>query len=533
MRRSLGLFFSSVALIATGCTVSSAPDAGTARWWEGRVFYEIFVRSFADSDGDGHGDLNGLRSRLDELNDGDPTTSADLGVEALWLMPVFATSSYHGYDVTDFQTIEPTYGTLADFDALLAAAHQRGLKVILDFVPNHTSSQHPWFQDSLAQGPRRDWYLWRPTDPGWRRSTDAAALWHPSATGYFYGYFTGGMPDLNWRNPEVETAMTDAMTFWLDRGVDGFRFDAVRYLVEAEATEDVADRPETHAVAKRLRQQLTARSKETLLVAEAWAGYTTVAEYFGQGDEYHLAFAFDVADALRASLKGARADELINCLARYEALGVDRSFDAPFLTNHDMVRVMRQLGGDSAAAHLAAATLLALPGTPFIYYGEELGMQGGAGADDREKRTPMRWDATAPTHGFTSRSATWNGLPQELDGVDVASGRADPASLWQRYRTSIALRTSTPALSLGTAVRPPFQASTDGVMTLVRAHGSSRVLFVANFGATPSGPFTVTVTGRPSVLDEEGLVGAPSSDGVTLSVPGLAARGFALLNLGD
>lgn len=520
-------------MIATGCTVASAPDAGAQGWWKDRVFYEVFVRSFADSDGDGHGDLNGLTSKLDYLNDADPSTSSDLGVGALWLMPVFAMSSYHGYDVTDFQAIEPTYGTLADFDALLAAAHQRGLKVILDFVPNHTSSQHPWFQDSLTLGPRRDWYVWRPTDPGWRRSTDAAALWHSSATGYFYGYFTGGMPDLNWRNPEVEAAMIEAMGFWLDRGVDGFRFDAVRYLVEAEATEDVADRPETHAVAKRLRQKLTARAPEALLVAEAWAGYTTVAEYFGQGDEYHLAFAFDVADALRASLKGARADELINCIARYESLGVDRGFDAPFLTNHDMARVMRQLGGDLSSARLAAATLLALPGTPFLYYGEELGMQGGAGNDDREKRTPMRWDAVAPSHGFTSRSATWNGLPQELDGVDVASERADPSSLWQRYRRSIALRQSTAALSSGTAVRPPFQATTDGVMALVRAQGASRVLFVANFGTAPSGPFTVTVAGAPSVLDEEGLVGAPSSDGVAITVPGLAARGFALLILGD
>ncbi len=523
--------WSSAALVLAGCPATGGTDAGVD-WWKDRVFYEVFVRSFADSNGDGTGDLQGLLAKLDYLNDGDPSTTSDLGVDALWLMPVFPASSYHGYDVTDYKAISFAYGSLTDFDQLLAAAHQRGMKVILDFTPNHTSTQHPWFQDSVAQGTHRDWYVWQPTDPGWQRSTDRAALWHSASSGYYYGYFTGGMPDLNWRNADVEAAMLDAMRFWLGRGVDGFRFDAVRYLVES-STGEVTDQPETHAVSKRIRAALEASHPGTLLLAEAWGNFTTVGAYWGGGDEYHLAFAFDLAQAMIASLTGARGDDVINCIARMESLGIDRAFDAPFLTNHDIARVMRQLGGDAAAARLAAATLLALPGTPFIYYGEELGMQGGGGADDQEKRTPMRWNGAKPTYGFTTASSTWDGLPEESAGVDVETQRADPQSLWQRYRKSISVRHSNPALSLGSTSRPRVQAANNGVMALLRSKDSSRVLFVANFGATASGAFTVTSTGSPVVLDQEGLAGDPTSDGATVTVPGLGPRGFAFISVGQ
>ncbi len=537
--RMLGMTVAAVlALGPTGCGGGGAPapslPPNTSGWWRDKVVYEVFVRSFADSDGDGTGDLKGLTAHLDDLNDGNPATTADLGVDALWLMPVFDSPSYHGYDVRDYRTIDAPYGTLADFDALVAAAHARGIKVILDMVLNHSSSQHAWFVNSQsgADAARRSWYVWSATDPGWPSPLLGAPPWRPAATGWFYAVFSPSMPDLNLGEPAVEAELTDVMRSWLARGVDGFRLDAVRYLF-ANGPDQQIDQPETHAFLRRVRANLQAQYPRALLVAEAWANTETVATYYGAGDEVQLAFSFDQADAIRAAIGGGTSSSLVNALARTEAAlaGKDRGFEAPFLSNHDQVREARALGGEPAALKLAAATLLALPGTPFLYYGEELGMQGGSGADDRNKRTPYRWDATTPGHGFTTGTPWFTAAPDEAPGVDLASARADPGSLWHVYRDLIALRHGRPALSTGDATRPVVTGGGAGAFALLRSTGGARVLFVANFGTAASGPFTVSAAGTPAALASSGLSGAPTAAGGQVAVPGLDARGWAFLSL--
>jgi glycosidase len=530
--RALALAAAALLLSCSGDAASKGAAPNAEGWWRDRVGYEVFVRSFADSNGDGIGDLAGLTARLDALNDGDPTTTSDLGVTLLWLMPVFPTPSYHGYDVTDYRAINPQYGTLSDFDAFLAAAHRRGVKVILDMVLNHSSSQHPWFQDSRS-GPtaaKRAWYSWRADDPGWLQPWGSGHVWHPSGGAYYYGIFWSEMPDLALENPAVEDELVGAMQFWLDRGVDGFRLDAIRHYVESP-TGDLSDQPGSHAFLRRIRARLEASHPNTLLVGEAWTSLETVATYWGTGDEVQAAFAFDEADALRAAATSGTAAPLVNVVARTEAAlaGKDRGFDAPFLTNHDQVRVMQQLGGDAGAARVAAAALFALPGTPFVYYGEEVGMQGGVGTDDRLKRTPMRWSSTPPGYGF-STVAGWTTAP-EASGVEVAAQQADPASLWNLYRRLIGLRQGRSALATGDAARPAVAGGGDGLFALVRQGPGGRVLALANFATTETGSFTVEVTGTPAVLEAEGLVGAPAAGATTLTVPGLAARGFAFLSL--
>ncbi len=515
------------ALVACG---SGGRTAG--EWWRDRVFYEIFVRSFADSDGDGVGDLRGLTARLDYLNDGDPATDTDLGVGAVWLMPVFPSPSYHGYDVTDYRGVNPQYGTLEDLDAFLEGAHRRGIKVILDMVLNHSSSAHPWFLDS-QQGdgaPKRDYYVWSPTNLGWRRPWDGALAWYPLGSAWYWGLFSAAMPDLNLRNPAVEEELAAAMEFWLARGVDGFRLDAVRYLVESGAGA-VSDLPETHDLLRRIRARLGSSHPDTLLVAEAWAPLEIAAGYYGAGDEAQLAFAFDLAEAVKAAAAAGDSAPIVNVLARTEAAlaGKDRGFDAPFLSNHDQVRVLRALGGDLGAARVAAAVLFSLPGTPFLYYGEEIGMQGGAAAAEQNKRTPMRWTPDAPGYGFTAGSPWYPSF--EVAGVDVATQRVDPASLWSLYRRLVALRRGQAALARGDAARPALAGAAPGVFALSRTAGGETVLFVANLSDAPSGPFTVGSSGAPEALESEGLAGPPAPAGGRLDFPGLGARGFAFFSL--
>jgi glycosidase len=514
---------------------SGAPDSGitpnTQGWWRDKVFYEVFVRSFQDSSGEGVGDLTGLTAHLDALNDGDAGTGDDLEVDALWLMPIHPSPSYHGYDVTDYRGIDPAYGTLADMDALLAAAHRRGMRVILDMVLNHSSSQHPWFLDSQT-GPtaaKRDWYVWRPDDPGWTQPFGSGRTWHQLNGAYYYGVFTSAMPDLNLTNAAVETELVDTMKFWLARGVDGFRLDAVRYYVETGPVAGQEDTPETHAFLKRIRAKLQADYPNALLVAEAWAPVEIATSYYGSGDEVQLGFSFDLADAIKRAIPAGDASDIINTLALIDAAlaGKDRGFDAPFLSNHDQVRVMRALGGDAGAARVAAAVLLALPGTPFIYYGEELGMQGGAGGDDLNKRTPYRWDPSGK--GFTT-GVPWFDV-NEAAGVDLQTERADPGSLWSLYRSLIVLRHAQTPLARGGGSYVLFPGKPASVLALVRDDAGKKVLFIGNVAATAVGAFTVPVSGSPTVLLSEGLTTPPTGNGTSISVPGLAGRGFAFISL--
>ncbi len=524
-----------------GSSPPAPPPPAEQGGWRDKVVYEVFVRSFADSSGDGIGDLQGLVAHLDDLNDGNPATTTDLGVDARWLMPIFPSPSYHGYDVTNYRSVNPQYGSVSDLDALVAAAHARGIKVILDFVPNHSASGHPWFQNARtgATSEKRDWYVWSATQPtGWTVPFGGGGTpWRLNSTDgtYFYAIFGSGMPDLNWKSAAVEAELLDTMKSWLARGVDGFRLDAVRYLVE-DGPDAVQDTPETHAVLQRMRAALEAEYPGVLLVGEAWAPLETVATYWGAGDELQLAFSFDLADAVKQAATLGVATPVVNVLIRTETAlaGKDRRFEAPFLSNHDQVRVMRQLGGDAAAARLVAATLFAMPGTPFVYYGEEIGMQGGASTGDEDKRTPMRWNATSPWFGFTTASISppWYTAPApELPGVDVATERADPGSLWNLYRGLIALRHALPGLSSADAVRPGLTGAGTGLLALVRGGAGQRVLFVANYATTAAGPFQVAVAGNPVVSQGEGLVGLPTASGGAIAFGGLGPRAFAFVSL--
>ncbi len=507
-----------------------------AGWWRDDVVYQIFVRSFADSDGDGIGDFPGLTARLDYLNDGDPKTDTDLGVDAIWLMPIHASPSYHGYDVVDYRSINPDYGTMQDFDRFLAAANQRGIRVIIDFVMNHSAKDHPWFQDAMKgpESPHRSRYLWRDSDPGWTQPWGKNAVWHKTGSGYYYGLFWGGMPDLNLGDPAVKADLLAAMRFWLDRGVAGFRLDAIRHLFESpDGT--LVDLPESHAFLRSVRAELTRTHPHVLLVGEAWTDTETVATYYGKGDELHLAFGFQTAGSMiEAARDGVRST--FNQAQTTAKAFADRNFEAPFLANHDMPRTMRQLGGDAAAMRVAAAMLFAQPGTPFVYYGEEIGMQGGPSGKDEDKRTPMRWrfeGGHGAGPGFTTAAKPWHDAPEAM-GVSVADQRGKAGTLWTLYRDLIALRRAHPALADGAAEQPQSSGGGRGFTTLLRTEnggGGQRVLAIYNVHTDPSTAATVKVAGAPTVLMSEGLDGAIAREGDGLKIPPLAPRGFAFVRL--
>lgn len=518
---------------ASAPAAAPAPTPLKGKWWRDDVFYEIFVRSFADSNGDGIGDIQGLIGKLDYLNDGDPKTDHDLGITGIWLMPMQPSPSYHGYDVTDYLGIESDYGTMADFEQLLAEAHKRGIRIITDFVLNHSSREHPWFVDAKS-GPKakhRAYYTFRDTpDPRWKKPWGPGDVWHPTGNGdYYYGLFWAGMPDLNLAHPEVEETMVAAMRTWLERGVDGFRVDAVRHLFESEAGLNV-DQPEAHAFMQRARARLKADFPEALLVAEAWTNADTVATYYGEGNEFDLAFSFDAGGAMVTAAKDGLKVSMAQYHANAASAYADRGFEAPFLTNHDMPRVMRQLAGDAKAMRMAAGSLFAMPGTPFVYYGEEIGMQGGAERRDEDKRTPMRWAQAAPHGGFTTAEKPWHSAP-EADDVAVDAQSASKESLLSLYRRLIRVRRDSAALSDGHARVVPIDGGGRGGFALLREEGDDRVLFVANYHRAPTGPVSIAVAGQPSLLLTNGPFGPVSGNGTALTIPALPAQGFAFIRL--
>ncbi|MFN3196956.1 MAG: alpha-amylase family glycosyl hydrolase [Bradymonadia bacterium] len=515
---------------------AAVPDAGAPvqqRWWHDDVFYEIFVRSFQDSDGDGVGDINGLISRLDALNDGDPSTDTDLGITGLWLMPIHPSPSYHGYDVTDYRGINPDYGTMADFERLLDEAHARGISVVIDLVVNHSSAQHPWFIDARTgeEAEHRDWYVWRRTDPRWQAPFGLGpTLWHGAPGGWlYYGVFWSGMPDLNHRNEAVYAEMLDTAREWLDRGVDGFRFDAVRYLIETEDGE-LADIDETHDWFKRLRADLDATHPEALLLAEAWSNTEKVAAYYGDDDELHLAFNFDLSQAIQQATITGDASGLRFTLDSARRTFATRRFEAPFITNHDMNRLMRDNRVGVPEFKVAMALLMGLPGTPFLYYGEEIGMEGGPLEADEDKRTPMRWTPDDPHFGFTD-GTPWRSRSED-EGVDVATQRDDPTSLWSHTRDLIALRSSDLLWSLGDTMR--LDTPSKGVVALMRTYEGRRGIVAVNFDRTDIDvPIEIELPAPAEGL----LVQAFSPDasvrldGDRLIINGLGALGWIYLQL--
>lgn len=463
----------------------TAPGPDRLAWCRGAVFYEIFVRSFADSDGDGVGDFRGLSGKLDYLNDGDSTTTSDLGINAIWLMPVFRSPSYHGYDVTDYEHVNSAYGTEADFDSLLARAHRRGIRVILDLVLNHTSSKHPWFLDA-ASSPRsrhRNWYIWRNDDPGWTQPWGSNPTWHKGGGAYYYGIFWGGMPDLNFRNPEVCAEMERVAALWLRRGVDGFRLDATRHLVERGPDVGESDTPETHAFLKKFAAAVRKVKPEAVLVGENWTDAKTIARYYGstkqlpEGDELPMNFNFPLAAAVVEGVRDRDGRRIESAIGEMRAAYPAGVLDAPFLTNHDMERVATQLGNDPGKMRVAAAILLTLPGTPFLYYGEEVGLSNGPTPGDESKRTPMPWNS-GRGGGFTS-GKPWFAFAPGLDTDNVSLEDRDARSLLTHYRGWVASRHNSLVLREGDLWLLPGGAPS-GILAFLRTRGKENVLVAHN-----------------------------------------------------
>jgi glycosidase len=473
---------------APGPSAVAAPSGPALRnWANGAVFYEVFVRSFQDSTGDGKGDLQGLISRLDYLNDGNPATDTDLEVDALWLMPVFVSPSYHGYDTTDYENINPDYGTNADFQRLLDEAHKRGIKVIVDLVLNHSGSGHPWFVESSSSpgSPKRDWYVWSATDLGWGQPWNPASpTWHKKNGAWYYGIFWSGMPDLNFRNPAVRAEAKRIAALWLTRGVDGFRLDATRHLIEDGPGDGQNDTPETHQFLKEFSAYVRSVKPDAVLVGENWTDTPHIAPYYGStakvpgGDELPLNFDFPLAGRIIGGVRAGEASGIAGKLAEMKRAYPPGATDVPFLTNHDMRRVASELKGNPGQLRSAAAVLLTLPGTPFLYYGEEIGLLNGTTDDDEAKRTPMPWDATSGG-GFTT-GTPWHRFAPGIETANVAVQTGDPASLLSHYRKLIRARHASPALSRGEL---SLLSSEGPLLAFVSTEGSERVLVVHNLGA--------------------------------------------------
>lgn len=407
------------------------------------VYYEIFVRSWYDTNGDGIGDLNGVTAKLDYLQ--------RLGVSGIWLTPINPSPSYHGYDITDYYAVNPQYGTMADFERLLREAHKRGIKVIMDLVANHTSNQSPWFK--AARDPHstyHDWYTWATPSADLKAiSATGGFAWHALPNGENYlGVFTGGMPDLNYDDPAVRKEMIDVGKFWLKKGVDGFRLDAAQHVyLNFETDWDSAS-----VLKKNLdwwrefHQGIDAIDPQAWVVGEVWQERPDqLAPWM---DALDATFDFPLAARLIESARTETDRDLGATLQRigaaYRAAGHGRFDDAPLLSNHDTERVMSQLEGNPDHMRIAAAMLLTLPGHPFVYYGEELGMRGQK--PDPHLREPMRWYRAGKGPGET----TWEGWSAG-DGPDVAVDAEDknPASLLDWYRMLIGWRREIPALRDG------------------------------------------------------------------------------------
>lgn len=473
-------------------TPTSAPPSKLVQgtngqpWWNDTVFYEVFVRSFYDSDGDGIGDLNGLIQKLDYLNDGDPTTDTDLGITGLWLMPIMQSPSYHGYDTTDYYQVDPDYGTNEDFQRLMTEAHARGIRVIVDLVMNHTSAQHPWFEASQdPSSDKRDWYVWSETDPGYR-GPQGQQVWYKGDDGYYYAVFWDQMPDLNYQNPDVTAEMDNVARYWLaDMGADGFRLDAVKHLIEkGQLQENTSD---THAWLQAFHKFYKGINSDAVAVGEAWTQTQQVLKY--TGNEVDIAFAFDLAEKLITSANSGFATQIGKEQAQMVADFPPGQY-ATFLTNHDQNRILTQLNGDENKAKNAATWLLTSPGVPFLYYGEEIGLMGKK--PDEDIRRPMQWTSDDFKVGF-STAVAWHAPSTDYQTRSVALQQDDPASLLAHYQSLIRLRNTHEALRVG-----DWQAVTTnapGVYAYIRSTENETLLVIINWDDAETSDYSLTWDG--------------------------------------
>jgi len=467
----------SIAAVAPRAPAQPSPRKPQANWLRGATCYEIFVRSFRDSNGDGIGDLNGIIGALDYINDGNPRSLRDLGARCIWLTPVMASPSYHGYDVSDYYQVAREYGTTDDFKRLIAEAHRRGIKVLVDMVLNHVSIAHPAFQAALrdAASPYRQWFRFSPT-PG-PRNRWGGDNWHksPVQDEYYFGFFWQGMPDLNYEQPAALAEMKQVATFWLNEmGVDGFRLDAVKFLVENGAVVD--DTPGTHRVLRDYAAHVRRTKPGAFTIGEVFDGTSSLLTYYpDQLDGY---FAFEIADSLIAAVRRGDGRGLLAPVLRLQQR-VPAERWSPFLRNHDQPRTRSEFDGDWGKARAASFLLLTLPGLPFVYYGEELGMTGSK--PDELIRTPMPWSLSAPHAGFTT-GTPWEPLASDSLEANVEAQSADPGSLLNLHRQLIHLRASNRALAGGALV--PLTTSDPAVVAFLRRDGARVVAVMANLGAT-------------------------------------------------
>lgn len=486
---------------------------GDASWWQKGIVYQVYPRSFRDSNGDGIGDLTGILRSLDYLE--------WLGVDAIWISPIYPSPmADFGYDISDHAAIHPMFGTMEEFDQLLSEAHTREIKVILDFVPNHTSDQHPWFLESRSSrdNPKRDWYIW--ADPGaaggppnnWISNFGGNAWTYDEQTGqYYYHAYLSEQPDLNWRNPDVEAAMMGVIQFWLERGVDGFRVDALRQLVKDDQLRDnpinpnyavgqgpyhsltplyTTDLPETLEIVERMRTTLDAYS-DRVLIGELYLPIERLVAYYGKdGGGCHLPFNFHLL------FTNWEADAIADLIRRYEAALPDCGWPNWVLSNHDKPRIASRINPDQA--RVAAMLLLTLRGTPTLYYGDEIGMHDvpiapdqvqdpfeknvpGLGLGRDPERTPMQWSADKNA-GFTT-GTPWLPIASDYQTNNVATQRDEPYSILSLYRNLIALRRQEPVLHIG-AYR--WVKSQGTILAYLRGTASEQFLILLNLGSTPA-----------------------------------------------
>jgi alpha-amylase len=515
------------ALAALGillATPLAAQAPQQAPWTRGATCYEVFIRSFQDSDGDGVGDIDGLISRLDYINDGDPRTQTDLGAQCIWLMPVAESPSYHGYDVVDYYRVDREYGTNADFLRLMREANRRGIAVLVDMVLNHSSSEHPWFLDA-ARNPDsryRDWYLFSDRHPGVRNPW-GSDNWHksPHRDEFYFGLFWSGMPDLNVENPEVVAEMKRIATFWLDSmRVDGFRLDAIKHLVEAGRGAEVQHLPGTHVFLRDYAAHVASVRSDAYTVGEVWDSIGAILPYYP--DQLTSHFMFETSDAILESVRTGNASKLYGGYLRLQDTLPAHRY-SPFLRNHDQSRTMTVLEGDAARAKVAATLLLTLPGLPFVYYGEEIGIAGDK--PDENLRTPMHWTGGRGA-GFTT-GTPWRAPQDDFAAKNVAAQDADAASLLNLHRRLIHLRAQSPALATGELI--PLETGNPAVAAFLRREGRHAALVVANLGTTALNGVALSsgqgalIPGTSSLRPE--LSGGPHAAMLTVSGDG-AIRGW-------
>src|SRR6201996_1427086 len=483
-------------------------------WWQDGIIYQIYPRSFQDTNGDGIGDLRGIIQRLDHLK--------WLGIKAIWISPIYPSPmADFGYDISDYKGIWPTFGTMADFDQLLRQVHAAGMRLILDLVPNHSSDEHPWFIESRSSrdNPKRDWYIWKDPKPdgsppnNWLSVFGGSAWeWDEKTKQYYYHAFLLKQPDLNWRNPEVEKAMLDIMRFWLDKGVDGFRVDAMWHMIKDAQWRDnprnpdykewmatyeqllpvySTDQPEMHGIVARMRKLLD-QYDERLLIAEIYLPVHRLVAYYGVTEkEAHLPFNFMLISLPWDSRQIAAA------IDEYEGALAQDDWPNWVIGNHDQPRITSRVGGQQAK--VAAILLLTLRGTPTMYYGDEIGMrdvpipesevqdpQGlnmpGKNLSRDPERTPMQWDGS-PNAGF-SKGEPWLRLDRNFQRSNVERQQQDETSFFCLYKKLIQLRQEEPSLMTG-AYRPVY-SDHQMIAYLRQADGQPAFLVVLNLTHRPA-----------------------------------------------